>query len=263
MLSIMLTARGLARATLCALLTAPLASVASTASQAPPVVRYAVSIGGLPIGEAVLRAATNGVRYEIEMEADIGFLFWGGAGGARAHGRVEAAPLPRLTPERFTLAYQGATRPGRVEIGFEDGRAALRERTPPLPAEYAQGRLPIEPAHLEAVGDPLSAFVIPAPPDARPEALCDRTLAVFSGTTRFDIVLEGVREGATRAPDGPVACAARYRPVSGHRADSAGVARLRAADALEVSLAPLAPGLWGPHSIAVATRFGPFRLERE
>ncbi|MGF1658240.1 MAG: DUF3108 domain-containing protein [Rubrimonas sp.] len=242
---------------ICLLLAAAPAADASLGGAA----RYDLSIGGIPIGEAQLRARVEGARYEIAATADVGFLFWGGEGEARAFGAALVAPVPDLAPEAYRLAYQGVTRPGAVEIDFLDGRAARHLRTPPIPPEYAANRVEIAPAHLEGVRDPLSAFVAPAPADIDPDALCRRVLPVFNGYVRFDIVLEGALDAAPAA-DGAVACAARYAPVSGHRADSEGVARLRRPGALSVSLSPLAPGLWGPHAIAVETRFGPFRLER-
>ena len=244
----------------CALLAVAPAS-AGGASTELPAARYDVSIGGVPIGEATLRAKFDGLRYDIEATADVGFLFWGGEGAARAFGAARPGPAPAFAPEAYRLTYRGVTRPGAVEIDFLDGRAARHHRQPPIPPEYAENRVEIEPAHLEGVSDPLSAFVVPAPVDADPDALCRRVLAVFNGYVRFDIALEGAL-GAGPSPDGAVACAARYAPVAGHRAESEGVARLKRPGALSVSLSPLAPGLWGPHAIAVETRFGPFRLER-
>jgi hypothetical protein len=241
---------------LAVLLALGLAAPAADASRAPDA-RYAISVGGVPIGAATLRAQMQGARYEVEASADIGFLFWGGEGSARTYGAVREASL---APDMFTLAYQGVTKPGGAEIVFENGRATRFSRFPPTPPEYAENRVEVKPADLIGVSDPLSAFVIPAGRGVAPDALCRRVLAVFSGSTRFDIALEGAR---ATLQGGAVACAARYRPISGHRADSEGVKRLTEPGAIEVSLSPLAPGLWGPQSIVVATRFGPLRVIRE
>lgn len=219
--------------------------------------RYALSIAGLPIGEAALSVAAAGDRYAIDASADVGFLFWGGAGSARAEG---AAAEGSLAPASYRLDYEGVSRPGSVSIDFEDGRASAWRFAPPIPPEFAEGRVPLAPSDLEGVLDPLSALVIAAPADIDAEALCRRVLPVFSGATRFDLALEGAQPGARDG--GAVACAARYRPVSGHREGSAGVARLMRPGAVEVALAPLAPGFWGPERVAVETRFGAFEIAR-
>lgn len=216
---------------------------------------YDLSIAGVPIGEARLEARREGARYALEASADVGFLFWGGVGQARTEGAAGVS----LTPSAYRLTYQGATTPGRVEIDFDGARAVRWDREPPIPPEYAEGRVAVAPDHLGDVLDPLSALVIAAPADAAPDQLCRRVLPVFSGYTRFDLALTGA---ASVGPDGAVACSVAYRPVSGHRADSAGVRRVSAPGAVSIALAPLVDGLWGPQRIAVATRFGTFEALR-
>jgi hypothetical protein len=219
------------------------------------VAEFDLTIAGIPIGDAALRVATQGERYAVTATADFGFLFWGGVGEARSEGALRDGAL---RPERYRLAYRGVTRPGSVEIDFEGDRAVRWDREPPMPEKYAEGRLPVDAAHLKGVLDPLSALVIAAPAEASPQTLCRRVQPVFSGYTRFDLEFTAAAE----ARDGQVRCESRYRAVSGHRPTSRGVARMREPGALEVSLAPLAPGLWGPARVAVATRFGTLELQR-
>jgi hypothetical protein len=212
-------------------------------------------IAGIRIGEASMSVITTPGGYAVEGAADFGFLFWGGEGAAVAQGGLGAE---RLRPARYELTYQGVRRPGRVEIAFEDGRAVRWDSAPPVPPEFAAGRVPVTEEHLAGVMDPLSALVIPAGAVATPQDACRRVLPVFSGYTRFDLALEG----AVRAADGSVDCAVSYRPVAGHRPNSPGVERVTAPGALAVSLAPLREGFWGPSRVAVATRFGTFEAIR-
>jgi hypothetical protein len=218
-------------------------------------VAYDISVAGVPIGDAWLRADLDGARYALQGGADFGFLFWGGEGVARSDGAVEAGTL---RPAEYRLAYQGVSRPGRVEITFEGDTAVRWERQPPIPPEDAEGRVEISAEHLRGVLDPLTALVIAAPADAAPETICARVLPVFSGYTRFDLSLRA----ATIDADGAVACDVRYAPVAGHRPDSPGVDRMRRPGAIAISLSPIAPGLWGPKRLAVATRFGTAELAR-
>lgn len=222
------------------------------AASRPEGVRFDLSVAGVPVGGATLAVSRSGDRYVALGSADVGFLFWGGQGGAEVEG---AATADGLRPARYRLAYEGVTRPGTVAIDFEGGSAVRWERQPPIPPQYAEGRVEVEPRHLSGALDPLSALIAP---DAPPEALCDRALPVFSGYTRFDLVLDGV----AAVEDGVVTCTARYVPVAGHRPDSNGVRRMTRPDALSVALSPIGDGLWGPHRVAVATRFGTFLAER-
>lgn len=235
-------------------LAAALAAPPATASREAGAV-YGLSIAGIPIGEARLSAVVADGRYRIEGSADVGFLFWGGEGVAVAEG---AAAEGRLRPDRYSLRYEGVTRPGAVEIAFDGGRAVDWRREPPIPEKYREGRVDIGPEALSGVLDPLSALLIPAGHDAPADAVCGRVLPVFSGYTRFD--LELVR---AEALDGDaVVCETRYRPVAGHRRDSEGVKRLSKPGAFSVRLAPVADGLWGPDRVAMETRFGLFELKR-
>jgi hypothetical protein len=235
---------------LCAVLGA--GATATTTPRADAV--YDLSIAGIPIGNAALTVEMSGGRYVLTGSADVGFLFWGGEGGARAEGRATGGVLE---PASYRLAYEGVTRPGRIEIDFEGGRAVRWNRLPEPEGDWAEGRTEVTPADLERVLDPLSALVIPMPRDADPAQVCRRLLPVFSGYTRFDLELTG----PAAAPTG-TGCTARYRPVAGHRPDSEGVARMRQPGAFEIALSPITDSAWGPARVAIQTRFGTFEMLR-
>jgi hypothetical protein len=218
---------------------------------------YDLSIAGVPVGAAGLTVSRDGGRYAIDGRADIGFLMFGGEGRARSEGAAAGAGF---RPDRYRLAYQGVRRPGRVEIDFRDGEAVrtLREPAPETFDDPGEERAPLEPVHLRDVVDPLAALVVPAAADAGAETVCRGVLPVFSGYVRFDLALSG---GAPD-PEGGVACGVTYRPVAGHRLDSASVRRMSAPGAVRLSMAPLDDGLWAPRRLALPTRFGTFEMVR-
>lgn len=215
---------------------------------------YDLSVAGVSVGTASLRAIGMADAYALQGEADFGFLFWGGQGGAVAQGRVSG---DRLAPERYRLDYRGRSEPGLVEIGFAEGRAVSFEREPPIPPEYSEGRIDVTEAHLAGVLDPLSAMVRLAPSNVDPQTLCSGVLPVFSGYTRFDLELAGAVSGGVE-----VECVVRYRPVAGHRPDSASVRRMTRPGAVTLTLAPMGEGLWAPSRLTVATRVGTFEAVR-
>ena len=239
----------------CLLVGATMSAGASTVPSAPSDAVYALSIAGIPIGEATLSVDFHDGGYVLDGTADVGFLFWGGQGGARTEGTAQNGVLE---PQRYRVAYDGVRRPGRIAIDFEGGRAVRWDRAPEPEGDWADGRTEVAEAHLQGVLDPLSALVIPAPSDAEADTVCRRLLPVFNGYTRFDLELTG----PAAAPEG-VGCAVTYRPVSGHRPDSRGVARMRQPGALEIALAPITDDAWGPARVAVQTRFGTFEMIRE
>jgi hypothetical protein len=220
---------------------------------------YGLSIAGIPIGTAKLSVDIAGDRYVLDGAADVGFLFWGGVGKARALGAMQGGAM---RPAQYRLAYEGVSRPGRVEIDFANGRAVRWERLPEPDGdwaeEWARNRITVEDHHLAGVLDPLSALVIPMPADAEPSAVCRRLLPVFSGFTRFDLELTG-----TAAAANGVGCTADYRPVAGHRPDSDSVERMSRPGAFEIALEPITSEAWGPARVAVQTRFGTFEMVRE
>lgn len=228
---------------------------AASGSTADAAARYRITLAGLAIGSAALRASTDGAVYAVEAEGEFRVLFWGGSGAVRARGTVRDGALQ---PAVYRLAYEGRRRPGGAEIAFADGVAVAFASFPDPPDEVFEGRVEIAPEHLKDVLDPLSALVIPASAEADPETICRRVLPVFNGFTRFDVALGGV---AASGPDG-VECAAQYRPVSGHRPDSRGVRRMQEPGAFSVTLAPLGDAFWAPDRIAVGTRLGTVEIVR-
>lgn len=241
--------RGLFGALLCVAATA--SGAAAEISEA--VAEYDISISGIPIGDARLATRVGQDRFTVEVAAGFRFLFWGGDGVARTEG---ASGDGLWAPVSYRLDYEGVTRPGAVEIDFEGARAARWDRSPPLPEEYREGRTEVSPEDLEGAVDPLTAFVVRAP---SAEAACARTVKVFSGYVRFDVDL-APSQGAAADPS-VAQCAVTYRPVSGHRPDSANVERLRDGG-LGLRLARIGGDVWAPDLLSIATRFGTLEVER-
>ena len=78
--------------------------------------------------------------------------------------------------------------------------------------------------------------------DPMDPANCNRTLPIFDGATRFDVVLSygETRSVAKPGYSGPVlVCNARYTPIAGHRPDRPGVKFMEDNREMSVWLAPV------------------------
>lgn len=86
-------------------------------------------------------------------------------------------------------------------------------------------RVPVTTAAKRHVVDPLSAALIPlaGKDDKADKDVCDRTLPVFDGWTRYDIALSYTGTDPVEFPGykgDAIHCSARWVPVAGHREGS-------------------------------------------
>jgi hypothetical protein len=105
-------------------------------------------------------------------------------------------------------------------MGLNAGNVSALEITPPLDSK--PDRVPLEETHKRGVVDPVSALIMPATVSGNPmdRGNCNRTIPIFDGAARFDVVLS---YSETRTVDKPgykgsvLVCDARYVPIAGHR----------------------------------------------
>ncbi len=174
--------------------------------------RYDVSLGGLHVGDVVLRTTLSEKHYNVEVWADVGAFFdnkklQGVATGSRAGGK--------LKPDRFQMTLTGGGE-NAVDIRFAGAAAKIANITPPFPERLLAYRVPLTPAHLRGVFDPLSAILAaslkPPSPSSNP---CHEVLAIFTGYARFDVSLSPKPE-AEPTERAVVTCQGHYVPVAGH-----------------------------------------------
>ncbi|MGU3464096.1 DUF3108 domain-containing protein [Methylobacterium sp. C33D] len=204
-------------------------------------VDYGINLAGLPIGTARLAGSFDRDRYMMDVSAVLTGLvgaITGGKGSARASGSFSAAPQPGA----FAIATQTATSGIAVRMALARGNVVQAEITPPL--VDMQDRVPVTPANKRGIIDPVSALLMPT--QGRGEPLdpenCNRTLPVFDGATRFNVVLSYAETRPVQKPGyaGQVlVCNARYQAVAGHRPDRPGVKFMEENREMSVWLAPV------------------------
>lgn len=224
-------------------LLAALALALSTAAASAATLRtdYAIWVGGFPLGRADLATTLDGSRYRLQLQVKLtglAGLLTGGKGTATASGTVGGQPLPAS----FSLVSQSSDNQRTVRMGLASGTVLALEIVPPI--EEKEGRVPVREAHKRGIIDPISGLLMPANVQGDPAAPgnCNRTLPIFDGAARFDIVLTYAETKQVDKPGykGPViVCNARYVPVAGHRPDKQATRFMEDNRDMSVWLAPV------------------------
>lgn len=204
-------------------------------------INYGVNLAGIPIGTALLSSAIDGGRYNMTVSAALTGLVGavtGGQGSARAVGNLASQPLPSA----FAIATRTSNSGIAVRMAMSRGNVSMAQVTPPL---IDMGdRVPVTAAAKRGVIDPASALMMPAIGRGAliDPANCNRSLPVFDGATRFNVVLSYAETRQVEKPgySGPVlVCSARYQAVAGHRPDRPGVRFMEENRDMSVWLAPV------------------------
>lgn len=224
---------------------------------------YDMSLGPFDLGDFQLTASFEGPQYDIQANAKFeilkGLLFRGGGKTRSAGILTDDGPEPSI----FEVSYKGGDKKETRSMRFADGAVSDFSI---VPAKKPNAHdIPLNEKQLVNVLDPLSAAFLSIRSDLPPgdPALCRKTVRVFDGQQRFDIVLSPKRTDKllkSAPPDipGPIAvCRVKYVPVSGYRPDNAGVKFMTKTDDVEVWLASVPEEhLYLPYRIVVPTALG-------
>jgi hypothetical protein len=204
--------------------------------------RYAVTLVGFRIGEASARGAVSAAAYRVALDARLtGLAEW------LAHMRIALASSGEIRrgnvlPNAYatTAASERDTRTVRMALNAGNVRAV--DISPPLEDESI--RIPVSSAEKRNVLDPTSALImaVPAGEPLVGPAACNRTLQIYDGVVRFDLMMSytGTRDVTAIGYNGPVSvCAVRYKPIAGHRYDSRSTKFMAQNHDIEVWLAPI------------------------
>ena len=224
-------------------------------------VSYDLTLAGLPLGKADLSSSFRGSKYEMEGRAKLtglAMLLTGGRGEANASGTLDGDSPPRSAS--FAVISRTSDNQRSVRMGLKKGRVAKVEIDPPL--DPKPDRVPVKAADKKGVVDPMSALLMPAmaSKDLTDPANCDRTIPVFDGASRMNVVLSYAETKSVEVPGyaGPVlVCNARYVPISGHRSERPATKFMQENKDMSVWLAPVEGArVLFPLKVSVRTMIG-------
>ncbi len=227
---------------------------------------YRVYFAGVKIGKAGIIASFSNDAYALAstgVVAGVAKFFTDSRGDARSNGTIVDG---RLKSDGYALSITDKEGAESVNINLAAGKVTNVVHAPPQPDR--PDRIPVEPAHLENVLDPMSAFM-GKPQSATGQGVCNRTVSIFDGLQRFDLALNyshTVR--VTAKMNGYTApayvCKARFRPISGYRPGRKAIQYMIKNRDMEIWIAPLGnTGFFAPIRVHVGTAFGPAVAEAE
>jgi hypothetical protein len=208
-----------------------------------------------------MESRLDGKSYSIEgsvATAGLGKIFDDTRATLLVTGRLSGE---RAVPTRAHTDYRHNKKKKKLTIKFAEGDVVGTEEVPP-PKPRAEDWIPVTPAQLRSVVDPLSAFLVRAD---SPADVCARPLRLFDGEMRVDLQLRHEETGSIRLSgyEGPaVTCSARFEPVAGYRAGKKSIKFMRDKSRISITFAPLgATGVYAPVRARVGTEIGTLALE--
>lgn len=219
--------------------------------------RYKLLFAGFEVGSYRFSSSTDGKSYSTNGSAKVSALFgafkW--AGGIKSSGTL-AAEAPR--PAAYKLDFKTKKKKGSVTLGFDNGAVTAVDLVPNKPPHPTA--VPVRPEQLEGVFDPMSSIL--AITHAGKGDPCARTIPIFDGKARFNLVLspKGTERLKEEHPSGQPTqlkvCRVKYVPVSGHKpkdfvdpwVDYGGI---------EISLRPVpSANVYVPYKVSIPTTIG-------
>lgn len=177
---------------------------------------YRISFGLFgDIGFYRFKSKLKGRKYNLVADAKIETTVLDYFAVMRSSGSLTSAELkPKKHMFRFKQApLIGKKKRSKLNMAFDDSGVKKVKFVPKnSPSKHA---VPVTEQHLEDVLDPLSA-IMALSLDSK-EDPCRRTLSIFDGKRRFDLIFTPRRRSSSN-----IVCRVRFVPISGHRRDQDG-----------------------------------------
>jgi hypothetical protein len=253
------------RALALALLTAGLAGGAGDRAHAQKLeARYVISMTGIRVGQSAWTVNIDNDRYSASASGgsvDILNVLLRGEGVAQVSGSIKDG---RPAPANFSSSVVEDGEKIDLKMTLDESTVtAVEDNAPPPGAD----RVPLTQSHVRGVTDPLTALLLPIEGDAAvpTKESCQRTLAIFDGRRRYDLVLSFKRMEEMRdKEDGGrvLVCNVILRPIAGHRASSMIMKYVAGRRDMEIAFAPIAATrLLAPFRLSVPTLIGTMAVQ--
>jgi Protein of unknown function (DUF3108) len=175
---------------------------------------YRISFTALgKIGTFRFKSDIAGEAYALSAEAKINTYIFGYKGQMSSAGAVPAA---QAQPANYTYSYKqkalfGTKKVSTLTMAFDPAGVSRVTFVPP--EKLSKNAVPVMPAHLKSVLDPLSGVMgLSLGNLAKP---CEQRLPIYDGQQRFDVVF--APSGVRPETKGDHVCVVHLQPISGHK----------------------------------------------
>lgn len=174
-----------------------------------------------------------------------------------ASGRINGT---RAVPNAHAYSFKSRKKKGNLALSFAGGNVQSINSSPPI--RYKPDSVPVLPGHKKGVVDPVTALIFPVRngASANGASVCNRTLPVFDGKARIDLVFshKSSRKRVAKGFNGVThTCSVRYKPVSGVRLKSRTLNRMKRNRGVEVTMARVGnTNVFALYGFKVPTRNG-------
>ncbi|MGF0539652.1 DUF3108 domain-containing protein [Agrobacterium sp. ES01] len=230
-------------------------SVVSNAGEDSYRTDYRITLSGIPIASATFVTQLASSRYKIRgtfVSAGVADLITDISAETNVSGRLRNN---QMEASHYSLVYRNGKKVRTYDVRLDGGNVTQSEIKPP-PKKRPKNWIPVTASDLKAVLDPLSSLIIP---DG--EKICQRTLAIFDGESRMDLVLShrGTKEFSSGGKTSKATvCSVRYVPKSGFRKGRDDVEYLSNVSGMEIWFAKTNDlPLYAPVYARIPTRYGP------
>jgi len=220
----------------------------------------------MPVGSGALKVEIDKREYKASGSGRVDGLLRmlsTSAGSVSARGRLSRE---QLAPEVYRASVTSGQLDYDVRMVLQAG--GIRELIAEPPLLPAADRIPVTEAHRRGILDPASAVImaVAGSGEVVTPTACQRTIPIFDGHQRFNLVLTFKRLDRVRAETGysgpAVVCSIGYQPIAGHRPGRFAVRYLQEQRDMEIWLAPVAgTRVLAPFRMAVPTTLGVLLIE--
>ncbi|MCJ7994292.1 DUF3108 domain-containing protein [Rhizobium cremeum] len=215
---------------------------------------YSVSLGALPIARASFLTEVNNENYKISAN-------FRSSGLIDIISRISAESTvsgllsgQRMQAQHYRLVYQTGRKTSVYDVSYQNGNVTKTVVEPP-PKPRSASWIAVTDEDLKSVFDPITGLIVP---DG--EAVCPRTLPIYDGESRMDLIMtpKGTRSFTAGDVEGEaVVCGIRYVPKSGFRKGRKDIEYLRSVTGMEIWFAKTAQlKVYAPVYARVPTRMG-------
>jgi len=238
-------------------LAAPAAVAADASWPASVAARYKLFFGGFEVGKYSFNSKSDGKTYATTGNAEVSALFgafkW--KGGIESRGTLGAAAP---SPTGYKLTFKSKSKTGSVTLGFDKAGVKTVALEPPKPPH--PDAVPVKPEDLKSVFDPMSSILAMTHGNAGNP--CDRTIPIFDGKIRFNLVMSSKGEQSIKEtkPSGQPkelkVCKVKYVPIAGHKPKDFAKPWVDY-DAMEITFRPIpSANVYVPYSVTIPTTIG-------